>query len=92
MTNQERFVASCQSTGEADVRQKLSADRYSAQKTVWATNWLEQVESGKSDATRAEESTRSLLNARPNRHLASIVAALLFVLLLASVALILKLK
>lgn len=73
--------------GEADVRQKLGADRYSPQKAIWASEWLEQVESGKSDATKAEESTRSLLNARPHRHLASIIAAVLFALILASVAL-----
>jgi hypothetical protein len=92
MTNEQRFVASCQSVGEADVRQKLGAERYSAQKAIWASNWLEQVESGKSDATKAEESTRGLLNARPDRHLASIFAALLFALTLASVALFLRLR
>jgi hypothetical protein len=92
MTNEQRFVASCQSMGEADVRQKLGADRYSTQKAIWASNWLEQVESGKSDATKAEESARSLLHARPNRHLALIIAALLFALLLASVTLFLRLR
>jgi len=86
MTNEERFVASCQSTGEADVRQKLGAARYSAQKAIWASSWLEQFETGKSDATKSEEST-SLLKTRPNRHLAFIIAALFFVLLFASFAL-----
>jgi hypothetical protein len=92
MTNEERFVASCQSMGEADVRQKLSADRYSNQKAVWASNWLEQVESGKSDATKIEESTRNLLKAKPNRHVAFALSGLLFVLLLVSVAMFLKLN
>ncbi len=92
MTNEQRFVVSCQSMGEADVRQKLGADRYSPQKAIWASNWLEQVESGKSDATKAEESTRSLLKARPNRHVALIIAALLFALLVAGVAVFLRLR
>ena len=55
MTNEERFIASCQSLGEADVRQKLNADRYSDRKAVWANSWLEEMESGKTDATKAEE-------------------------------------
>jgi hypothetical protein len=92
MTNEERFVASCQIGGEADVRQKLNADRYSVQKAVWASNWLEQVESGKSDATKAEESSRTLLKARPNRHFAFAFSAFLFVLLLASLVGFLKLN
>jgi hypothetical protein len=86
MTNEERFVASCQSTGEADVRQKLGAARYSAQKAIWATNWLEQFETGKSDATKPEESA-ALLKTRSNRHLAFIIAGFFLVLLLASFAL-----
>lgn len=58
-TNEERFVGSCQIEGEVDVRQKLAAGRYSENRAVWATRWLETVESGKSDATKAEErSTR----------------------------------
>lgn len=59
-TNEERFVISCESAGEADVRQKLSSGQYSENRTLWANSWLEQRESGKSDATRAEE--RSVLS------------------------------
>ena len=55
MTNEERFIASCEKVGEADVRDKLSAGRYSERKTIWASNWLDKVGSGKSDATKAGE-------------------------------------
>jgi hypothetical protein len=90
MTNEERFIASCQSVGEADVRQRLSANRYGGRRALWASSWLEQVESGKSDATKAEErSSRSPATGR-NRHFASGFFALVFVLLLASVVLLLK--
>jgi hypothetical protein len=91
MTNEERFIASCVSAGETDVRQKLNADRYSEQKAVWAGDWLEQVESAKSDATKAEEtSSRLRMTASPRRHFVFAVSALLLVLLLASVVLFLK--
>jgi hypothetical protein len=60
-TNEERFVISCESVGESDVRNKLSAGRYSGRRSEWAANWLERVESGKSDATRAEENRSRLL-------------------------------
>jgi hypothetical protein len=92
MTNEERFIASCESVGEADVRQKLNADRYTGTKAVWASSWLEQVESGKSDATKAEESISRLLKTRSNPHFITTVSAILFVLLLASVVLFLKLR
>ena len=55
MTNEERFIASCEKVGEADVRDKLSAGRYSERKTMWASSWLDKVGSGKIDATKAEE-------------------------------------
>jgi hypothetical protein len=91
MTNEERFIASCVSAGETDVRQKLNADRYSEQKAVWAGDWLEQVESAKSDATKAEEtSSRLRMTASPRRHFAFAVSAFLLVLLIASVMLFLK--
>ena len=90
MTNEERFIASCQSVGEADVRQKLNANRYSGLRAVWATGWLEQVENGKSDATRADESSRRLPATDSKRNFTSWVAALLFIVLVASVALFLK--
>jgi hypothetical protein len=91
MTNEERFIASCVSAGETDVRQKLNADRYSEQKAVWAGDWLEQVESAKSDATKAEEiSSRLSMTASPRRHFAFAASTLLLVLLLASVVLFLK--
>jgi hypothetical protein len=92
MTNEERFIASCQSVGEADVRQKLNADRYSGRKAVWASSWLEQIESGKTDATKAEEKSSRLPKARLSRHFPYAVSALLFVLLLASVVLFLKFR
>jgi hypothetical protein len=89
MTNQQRFVASCESVGEADVRQKLNADRYGASKAVWASEWLEQVESAKTDATKAEErSSRLRVAAGADRHFGfAAVSALFLVGLLASAAL-----
>jgi hypothetical protein len=92
MTNEERFVASCQSAGEADVRQKLNTERYSGQKAIWASSWLEQMESGKTDATKAEERSSRLAKTRLSGHLPSAISALLFVLLLASVVLFLKFR
>jgi len=83
MTNEERFIASCLTAGEADVRQKLNADRYSDLKAAWAGDWLEQIENAKSDATRDEEKNSRLVKAKPSRHLASVALALLFVVLLA---------
>ena len=88
MTNEERFIASCENAGEADVRQKLNADRYGGSKAVWASDWLEQVESAKSDATKAEERSRGLrVTSGTDRHFAFGVSILLFVLLLAGAAL-----
>jgi hypothetical protein len=91
MTNEERFIASCESVGEADVRQKLSANRYGASKAVWANDWLERVESTKSDATKAEEkSSRLHMASGTNRHFGFGISTLLLVflvLLLASAAL-----
>jgi hypothetical protein len=87
MTNEERFIASCESLGEADVRQKLNADRYGGSKAVWASDWLEQVESAKSDATKAEESrSRVRIAAGTNRHFALGLSTLLIVVLLACAA------
>ena len=60
-TNEERFIASCKIAGEADVRQKLGAGRYSERRTQWATAWLEQLDLGKSDSTKAEEQGLRLL-------------------------------
>jgi hypothetical protein len=91
MTNEERFIVSCESVGETDVRQKLNAARYSGPKAVWASEWLEQVESAKSDATKAEErSSRLGVTSKRNRHFASGVSSLLLVLLIVSVVLFLK--
>jgi hypothetical protein len=81
LTNEERFVAACQIEGEAGVRQKLNTGRYGEAKTVWAGNWLECVESGKSDATKAQERNTGLLNARkPRKYLAWSLSLLLLVL------------
>jgi len=63
MTNQERFVASCESLGEADVRQKLAANQYTDRRIVWASDWLEALENGKSDALKAEERSSLLRKA-----------------------------
>jgi hypothetical protein len=92
LTNEERFIASCQNVGEADVRLKLNADRYSGRKAVWASSWLEQMASGKSDAANAEERSHALARTRRSRHVAAAVSALLFVLLLASLGLFLKFR
>jgi hypothetical protein len=93
MTNEERFIASCESVGEADVRQKLNANRFSVQKAVWAGGWLELVESAKSDATKAEErSSGTRMAARTDRHSTFGVSALLFVLLFAGAALFLMIR
>lgn len=88
MTNQERFIASCESVGEADVRQKLNADRYGGSKAAWASDWLEAVESAKSDATKAEErSSRLRMAAGADRHIGFGVWTLVLVVLMATTAL-----
>ena len=88
MTNEERFIASCESVGEADVRQKLNANRYGGSKALWAADWLEKVESAKSDVTKAEESSSRLRKAAGiNRNFRFGVSTLLLVMLLASAAL-----
>ena len=81
MSNEERFVAACRLEGEAGVRQKLATSRYSEVKAGWASGWLEEVESGKSDATKAQERSAGILNAKkPGRYLAA--AAIIIVLVL----------
>ena len=76
MTNEERFIASCATAGEADVRQKLSGGRYSERRAEWATGWLEQVDSGKSDATKAAEKSSPLRSsATPSPYLRLALAA-----------------
>jgi hypothetical protein len=64
MTNEERFIASCQRIGESEVRQKLNADRYEGQRAVWAASWLAQVDGSKSEDTKAEEKARLLTKPR----------------------------
>jgi hypothetical protein len=90
MTNEERFIASCESVGETEVRQKLNANRYVGRRAQWASGWLEQVENGKSDATKAEERNSPSRSAGSKPYFAYAVAAVLVVLLLASVPLFLK--
>lgn len=63
MTNEERFIASCETAGEADVRHKLGAGRYTERKAAWASDWLDHVESGKSEATKAAERSSRLTKA-----------------------------
>jgi hypothetical protein len=87
MTNEQRFIASCESVGEPYVRQKLGGGRYSATKATWANSWLEQAESGKSEATKAEETSRLLReSSRLSGYLKPALLALLLVLLIGSVA------
>jgi hypothetical protein len=93
MTNEERFIASCETAGEADVRQKLGASRYSERRALWAGNWLEQLENGKSDATKAEERSSGLRKAaKPNRFTRLAVAAVTLVLLIAGATVLLKIR
>src|SRR5881628_1559357 len=93
MTNEERFIASCEKVSEAEIRDKLSTGRYSQRKAEWASNWLDKVESGKSDATKAEERS-SLLSKRGSAatYFVYAVAAILIVLLLAGATVLLNLK
>lgn len=85
LTNQERFVAACQIEGGAGVRNKLNTGRYSEAKTIWASNWLEQVDGGKSDATRAQEGSTRLLNAKePGRRLVAIISLMLVMVAVAA--------
>ena len=87
LTNEERFIASCETVGEADVRGKLSADRYSERKAVWASAWLEKMESGKSDATKTEEITNRLRSSTSGRpHLIYLLAAVFIAVLGAGAA------
>ena len=93
MTNEERFIASCEKVSEAEVRDKLSTGRYSERKAEWASSWLEKVESGKSDATKAEERSRRLSNpASARTYFVYAVSAILMVLLLTGAAVLLKLR
>lgn len=88
LTNEQRFIASCEGLGEADVRQKLNAGRFSGRRADWASVWLDQVDSGKSDATRAEEKTTRLRNAtRKNGYVAPtmVAVAVLVLLIIATV-------
>jgi hypothetical protein len=93
MTNEERFIASCETVGEADVRDKLATGRYSERKVVWANTWLDKFESGKSDATKAEESSsrlRSSTKAYP--YFIYAISAVFIVLLLGGAGVLLKLR
>ena len=93
MTNEERFIASCVSVGEADVRQKLHANRFSGRKVVWAGDWLELIDSAKTDVTKAEERSSGLrVAARNDRQSAFGLLTILLVVLLAGVALFLMVR
>jgi len=82
MTNEERFIASCEEVGETDVRDKLSAGRYGERKTIWASSWLERMDSGKSDATKAEERSGLLPNSTTANRYFSYATLVIFVVLL----------
>jgi hypothetical protein len=86
MTNEERFIGSCNSVGEAEVRARLNADRYSVGKAAWAAAWLDQVEGAKSDATKAEERSSRSPQTGPDRRVRLVVFALLLAVLLVTVA------
>lgn len=91
LTNEERFIASCEKVSEAEIRNKLSTGRYSERKAEWASSWLEKVENGKSDATKAEErSARAGNPAGARTYFVYAVSAILIVLLLAGAAAILR--
>jgi hypothetical protein len=93
MTNEERFIASCATAGEAEVRQKLNANRYSGRKVVWAGDWLEMIESAKTEATKAEERSSGLrVAARNSRQSAFGLVTILIVTLLAGAALLLMVR
>ena len=92
MTNEERFMAGCQAVGEADVRQKLNAGRYSAVKSTWASSWLEQVDGAKSDAAKSEENNSPLANVRPNARFAIAMSAVIVAAVLASIYLFIRLN
>lgn len=79
-TNEERFIASCEKVGEADVRQKLSAGQYSERRASWASAWLEQLENGKSDTTKAEERNSRLVKSTFSRSAKVTTAIVLIVL------------
>lgn len=81
LTNEQRFIASCVGEGEAGVRLKLNAGRYGERKAAWASSWLDEVESGKSDATRAAERNSGSPKPKTNNRLLIAAAAVAFVLL-----------
>ncbi len=83
MTNEERFIVSCEAVGEADVRAKLSASRYSELKASWASSWLQRIDNDKSDITKAEERSSRLrdLSRTQNRSVTAKLALLLAVML-----------
>ncbi|MEA3058458.1 MAG: hypothetical protein QOF34_1273 [Sphingomonadales bacterium] len=92
MTNEERFIASCETVSEAVVRDRLSTGRYSERKAEWASNWLEQRESGKSDATKAEERSSILpRSASAQPYFIYAVAAVLMIGALVATTMVLKL-
>jgi len=82
MTNEERFINSCNSVGETEVRARLNADRYSAGKALWAAAWLAEVEGAKSDATKAEEGRTRLRQTRPAVRSKVVVFTILLAVLL----------
>jgi len=85
MTNEERFIVSCEAVGEADVRAKLSANRYSELKVSWASSWLQRIDNDKSDITKAEERSSRLrdLSRTQNRSVTARLAFLIAVMLVA---------
>jgi hypothetical protein len=85
MTNEERFIVSCEAVGEADVRAKLSASRYSELKSSWASSWLQRIDNDKSDTTKAEERSSRLqdLSRTKNRSVTAKLALLIAVMVAA---------
>ena len=82
-TNEERFLASCRKIGEAEVRKKLTAGGYGERRAVWASEWLEGLEYGKSDETKAEEKSARLVNVPGSRRPPLIAGASLLIVTVA---------
>jgi hypothetical protein len=82
-TNEERFLASCKNIGEADVRKKLAAGGYGERRAMWASEWLEKLEYGKSDETKAEENSARLVNVPGSRRSPLIAGASLLIVTVA---------
>lgn len=87
-TNEERFISACEKVGEAEVRHRFNAGRYDGRKVEWASKWLEMIQDGKSDATKAAESNRLVSPPASGRYV-QIAMIVTFVILAAAVGVVL---